>query len=77
MVLYRSPEYQVLKVYNGYKYQISSVKAKWSKLYSFLFQRIRILKFSFFVPIFRTCDSRGGASFDPRGIIWTIFVEVH
>ena len=23
MVLYRSPEYQVVKVYNGYKYQIS------------------------------------------------------
>ena len=24
-----------------------------------------------------TCDPRGRASFDPRGIIWTNFVEVH
>ena len=27
--------------------------------------------------LFWTCDSRGRASFDLRGIIWTIFVEVH
>ena len=60
MVLYCSPEYQVVKVYNGYKYQISKFKAKWSKLYSFLFQRGRILKFSFFVPMFQTCESRVG-----------------
>ena len=34
----------------------------------------RILKFSFFVPMLQTCHSQGGASFDPRGIIWTILV---
>ena len=27
MVLYRSTEYQVVKVYNSYKYQISQFKA--------------------------------------------------
>ena len=50
---------------------------KISKLCTFKFQRRRILKFSFFVPMFRTCDPHGGASFDPRDIIWTILVEVH
>ena len=30
-----------------------------SNLCTFLFQRRRILKFSFFVPMFRTCDSPG------------------
>ena len=49
-------------------------KYKSSALSSF---RQAILKFSLFVPMFWTCDSRGGASFDLRGIIWTIFVEVH
>ena len=39
-----------------------------SKLYTFYFQR-RFLKFSFFVPVFQTCDPWGGASFDPRAII--------
>ena len=48
-----------------------------SKLCTFYFQRRKILKFSFFVPMFRTCDPRGGASFDPRDIIWTMLVEVH
>ena len=38
-----------------------------SKFYSVLFQR-RILKFSFFVPMFQTCELWGGVSFDPRGI---------
>ena len=32
-------------------------------------QRRRILKFSFFVSMFQTCDPRGGAQFDPKGII--------
>ena len=27
--------------------------------------------------MFQTCDPQGGASFDPRGIIWTILVEVN
>ena len=35
------------------------------------------MKFSIFVPMFQTCDPRGGASFDPRGILWTNLVEVH
>ena len=48
-----------------------------SKLCTFLFQRKKISKFSFFVPMFRPCDSQGGANFDPRGIIWIILVEVH
>ena len=34
-------------------------------------------KVFFFVPMFQTCDPRGGAQFDPRGIIWTTLVEVH
>ena len=41
----------------------------------FLFQRRRILKFSFLVPVFQTCDPQGGTSFDPRGIICTTLVE--
>ena len=37
----------------------------------------RNFKVFFFVPMFQTCDPRGGAQFDPRGIIWTTLVEVH
>ena len=48
-----------------------------SKLCTFWFQRRKFLKFSFFVPVFQTCDPRGGASFDPKDIIWTNLVEVH
>ena len=47
------------------------------KLCTFQFQKRRFLKFSFFVPMFQTCDPRRGANFDPRAIIWTILVEVH
>ena len=50
---------------------------KISKLCTFQFQRRRIIRLSFFVPMFQTCDPRGGASFDLRDIIWTILVEVH
>ena len=64
MVLYRSPQYQEVKVYNGYKYHISLFKAKWSKLYS-LFPRRGILKFSFFVPMLQTCDPLGRGQFWP------------
>ena len=32
---------------------------------------------SIFVPMFWTCDSRSETSFDPRGIIWTLLVQVH
>ena len=35
------------------------------------------MKFSIFVPMFQTCDPQGGASFDPRSILWTTLVEVH
>ena len=50
-----------------------------SKLCTFYFQRRKHLKFSFFVPVFQTCDPPppSGAGFDPRGIIWTILVDVH
>ena len=51
-------------------------KISW-KLYAFQFRRSRILKFLFFVPMFWICVHRGGASFNPRGIIWTNFVKVH
>ena len=40
-----------------------------SKLYLFQFQRRRILKLVFFVPLVPTCDPRGGISFDPTSII--------
>ena len=53
--------------------QLADATYQISKVYFFLFQRRRILKFSFFVP----CDPRSGTSFDPRGIIWTILLEVH
>ena len=36
------------------------VQGQMIKLYSSLFQRRRILKFSFFVPMFQTCDPGGG-----------------
>ena len=48
-----------------------------SKLYAIQFQRRRILKMNFFVPVFRIVSPRGWASFEPRGIIWTNLVEVH
>ena len=32
---------------------------------------------TFFVTIVPTCDPRGGASFDPRGIIWVKLIKVH
>ena len=48
-----------------------------SKLYGFQFQRRRILKISFIVPMFELVAPRGGTSFIPRGIIWTNLVEVH
>ena len=57
--------------------QLADATYQISKLYFFLFQRRKILKFSFFVPMFQTCDPPGQASFDPRSIIWTILVEVH
>ena len=38
-----------------------------SKLCTFSFQRRRILKFSFFVPMFRTCDPPGPGQFGPQG----------
>ena len=44
------------------KYQIS-------KLYTFQFQRRRILKMGFIVPMFQLLTPCGGASFNPRGII--------
>ena len=50
---------------------------KISNLYTFQFQRRRILKTGFFVHMFRFVTPRGCASFDPRDIIWTNFVEVH
>ena len=57
--------------------QLADATYQISKHYFFLFQRRKILKFSFFVPMFQTCDTPGRASFDPRSIIWTILVEVH
>ena len=33
------------------------------------FREEKISKFSFFVPMFQTCDPQGGAQFDPMGII--------
>ena len=38
-----------------------------SKLCTFQFLRRRFLKFSFFVPIFQTCDPRGMGQFRPKG----------
>ena len=40
-----------------------------SKLYPFQFQRRRILKLVFFVPMFQLVTPQGGVSFDPKGII--------
>ena len=54
----------------GAAYQIS-------KLYAFQFQKRRILKMGFFVPIFQNVTPQIRASFDPRGIKWTHLVEVH
>ena len=44
---------------------------------AFQFQRRRILKFAFFVPMFKIVTPRGRASFDPRDIIRRNLVEVH
>ena len=52
-------------------------KYKISRLLSFQFQRRRILKMVFFVPMFQLVTPRGGASFDPTSIIWINLVEVH
>ena len=43
-------------------------KYKISKLRAFHFQRRRILKIGFFVPMFQIVTPRGWATFDPRGI---------
>ena len=48
-----------------------------SKLYPFQFQRGRILKLVFFVPMFQLVTSRVGISFDPKGIIRIKLLEVH
>ena len=40
-----------------------------SNLYTIQFQRKKNLKIGFFVPMFQLVTPRGGASFDPRGII--------
>ena len=47
-----------------------------SNFYAFHFQR-RILKFSFFVPMFKFVHPHSGASFDPMGNHITNLVEVH
>ena len=48
-----------------------------SKLYPFQFQRRRILKLVFFVPIFQIVTPCGGFSFDPKGIIRIKLIKVH
>ena len=53
------------------------VQGQMIKALLFLVSEKKNFKFSFFVPTFRTCDPWGGASFDPRGIIWTTLVEVN
>ena len=45
--------------------QQGDAKNQISKLYTFQFQRRRILKMGSFVP---TCDPRGGANLDPRSM---------
>ena len=40
-----------------------------SKLYPFQFQRRRILKLVFFVPVIQLVTHQDGISFDPKGII--------
>ena len=47
-----------------------------SKTWAFWFQ-IRFLKVFLYKVLYITCDPQGGANFDHRAIIWTIFVEVH
>ena len=52
-------------------------KNQTSKLYTFQFQRKRILNMGFFVPMFQLVTPRVGANLHPRSIIWTNLVEVH
>ena len=47
-----------------------------SKLCAFKIQARKTLKFSLFVPIFVLVTTRGGTSFDPRGIVWRNLVEI-